>query len=142
MDWNVTPITCGLLWCFYQLFGLSFWRHPFTAEDPLVIFLQIWWRKQTHLHLLWAWGCQQMLIFGQTIPLSSKWHTKALSMYTLLWMCNLCLRLQSVSGRRVEKMKRNTSQLIVRRVFCECRNSSFSWPSSLVTQFGVCVWDV
>ncbi len=22
----------GLLWCFYQLFGLSFWRHPFTAE--------------------------------------------------------------------------------------------------------------
>ncbi len=29
-------ITCGLLWCFYQLFGLSFWRHPFTAEDPLV----------------------------------------------------------------------------------------------------------
>ncbi len=20
---------------FYQLFGLSFWRHPFTAEDPL-----------------------------------------------------------------------------------------------------------
>ncbi len=25
---------CGLLWCFYQLFGLSFWRHPFTAEDP------------------------------------------------------------------------------------------------------------
>ncbi len=29
-------ITCELLWCFIQLFGLSFWRHPFTAEDPLV----------------------------------------------------------------------------------------------------------
>ncbi len=29
-------ITCGLLWCFYQLFGLSFWRHPFTPEDPLL----------------------------------------------------------------------------------------------------------
>ncbi len=27
---------CGLLWCFFQLFGLSFWRHPFTAEHPLV----------------------------------------------------------------------------------------------------------
>ncbi len=26
----------GLLWCFYQLFRISFWRHPFTAEDPLV----------------------------------------------------------------------------------------------------------
>ena len=34
---GVLWITCGLLWCFYQLFGLSFWRHPFTAEDPLVI---------------------------------------------------------------------------------------------------------
>ncbi len=32
--------SCGLLWCFYQLFGLSFWRHPFTAEDPLV---SKWW---------------------------------------------------------------------------------------------------
>ncbi len=43
---------CGLLWCFYQLFGLSFWRHPFTAEHPLVrhwcsaTFLQIWWRNK------------------------------------------------------------------------------------------------
>ncbi len=26
-------VTCG---CFNQLFGLSFWRHPFTAEGPLV----------------------------------------------------------------------------------------------------------
>ncbi len=43
---------CGLLWCFYQLFGLSFWRHPFTAEDPLLrqwcnaTFLQIWQRNK------------------------------------------------------------------------------------------------
>ncbi len=29
-------ITFGLLLCFYQLFEHSFWRHPFTAEDPLV----------------------------------------------------------------------------------------------------------
>ncbi len=34
-------IICGLLWCFYQLFGLSFWRHPFTAEDPLFL-----WRNK------------------------------------------------------------------------------------------------
>ncbi len=33
---GVVWIACGLLWCFYQLFRLSFWRHPFTAEDP-------WW---------------------------------------------------------------------------------------------------
>ncbi len=33
---GVVWISCGLLWCFYQLFGLSFWRHPFTAQDELV----------------------------------------------------------------------------------------------------------
>ncbi len=49
---EVVWFTCGLLWCFYKLFGLSFWRHPFTAEDPLVskwwnaTFLQIWWRNK------------------------------------------------------------------------------------------------
>ncbi len=35
MDW----IGVDYLWIimmFYQLFGLSFWWHPFTAEDPLV----------------------------------------------------------------------------------------------------------
>ncbi len=41
MNWS------GLLWCFYQLFGLSFWRHPFTVKQPLVnkwwnAILQIW----------------------------------------------------------------------------------------------------
>ncbi len=55
--WRHTMLTdglewCGLLWCFYQLFGLSFWRHPFTAEDPLLskwwnaTFLKIWWRNK------------------------------------------------------------------------------------------------
>ncbi len=49
---GVVWITCGILWCFYQLFGLSFWRHPFTAEHPLLrqwcndTFLQIWWRNK------------------------------------------------------------------------------------------------
>ncbi len=51
-NWTDGLEWCGLLWCFYQLFGLSFWRHPFTAEDPLVrqwyndTFLQIWWRNK------------------------------------------------------------------------------------------------
>jgi len=41
-----------LLWCFYQLFGLSLWRHPFTAKHPLLskwcnaTFLQIWRRNK------------------------------------------------------------------------------------------------
>ncbi len=52
---GVIWITCGLLWCFYQLFGLSFWRHPFTAEEPSVskwynaTFLQICSDEETKL---------------------------------------------------------------------------------------------
>ncbi len=37
-------ITCVLLWCLFidiDLFGLSFWRHPSTAEDLL---MSKWWR--------------------------------------------------------------------------------------------------
>ncbi len=53
---------CGLLWCFYQLIRLSFWRHPFTTEDPLVnkvmgcYISQNLLQKQTHLHLGWPEG--------------------------------------------------------------------------------------
>ncbi len=54
---------CGLLWCFYQLFGLSFWWHPFTAEDPLVskwcnaTFLQICSDEETNSSISWmTWG--------------------------------------------------------------------------------------
>ncbi len=54
---------------FYQLFGLSFWRHPFTAEDPLVSkrwnakFLQICSHEETNSstsRMAWRWmHCQQ-----------------------------------------------------------------------------------
>ncbi len=59
---GIVWITSGLLWCFYQLFGLSFWRHPFTAEDPLVskwcnaTFLQIYTDEETNSFTSWmAW---------------------------------------------------------------------------------------
>ncbi len=42
---------------FYQLFGLSFWRHPFThwwASDAMLHFWKsVPIKKQTHLHLGW-----------------------------------------------------------------------------------------
>ncbi len=56
--------TCVLLWCFYQLFGLSFWRHPFTAEHPLLrhwcnaTFLQMWWRIKLIFILDGLKGCK------------------------------------------------------------------------------------
>ncbi len=53
----------GLLRCIYQLFRLSFWRHPFTAEDPLVskwcnaTCKQIWSDEETNSSTSWmAWG--------------------------------------------------------------------------------------
>ncbi len=70
-------ITCGLLWCLYQLFGLSFWRHPFTSEAPLV---SKWWnakflhsmKKNRLIYILDGLRVstfQQIFIFGWTIPL-------------------------------------------------------------------------
>ncbi len=56
---GVVWITCGLLWCFYEQFGLLFWRHPFTAEDPLVSkwcnakFLQICSDEETNSSTSW-----------------------------------------------------------------------------------------
>ncbi len=74
----------GLLrhWCsFYQLFGLSFWRHPFTAEDQLVSkwsnakFLKIISNEKINCSTSWmAWGWvhfQKIFILGWIIPLNS-----------------------------------------------------------------------
>ncbi len=73
-------ITCGLLWCFYQLFGLSFWRHPFTAEHPLVnqwcnaTFLQICSDEETNSstsRMAWGWvHYSKCSFFEWTIPLT------------------------------------------------------------------------
>ncbi len=46
---------CGL-WCFYQLFGLSFWRHPFTSIAETVMQWHIspnLMKKQNHPNLGW-----------------------------------------------------------------------------------------
>ncbi len=50
--------SCGLLWCFYHLFELSFWRHPFTTEDTLVSkwcnakFINLLWWRNKLIHIL------------------------------------------------------------------------------------------
>ncbi len=77
---GVVWITFGLLWCFYQRFGLSFWRHPFTAEDPLeskwcnAKFLQICSDQEINSStscMAWGWvNIQQISIFVWTIPLT------------------------------------------------------------------------
>ncbi len=80
LTFQVVWVSCGLVWCFYQLFGLSFWRHPFTADDPLLSksynakFLQICSDKETSSspsQIGWEWEHFQNLIFwgGWIIPL-------------------------------------------------------------------------
>ncbi len=89
---GVMWITCGLLWCFYQLFGLSFWRHPFTAEDPLVSkwwknkFLQICSDEETKSSTSWiAWGWvnfQKIFSFDQTsfnVNENNTWYNSAVT---------------------------------------------------------------
>ncbi len=59
---GVVWIACWLLWCVYQLFGLSLWWHPFTTQDPLVKkwcnakFLQISLNEEINSSMFWmAW---------------------------------------------------------------------------------------
>ncbi len=64
MDWSVVDYLCIILCvCVGGGMGLSFWRHPFTAEDPLVSkwwnakFLQIYSDKETNSSTSgMAWG--------------------------------------------------------------------------------------
>ncbi len=74
------------LWCFYQLFGLSFWWHPFTAEHPLwskwcnATFLQIWWKyKLIILDGLRVRKCSVYL--SKSLPSRNNWDIKAISWY-------------------------------------------------------------
>ncbi len=79
---GVMWITCGLLWCFYQLFGLSFWRHPFTARihwwesDVMLNFSKsVLMKKQTRSHFKLPEGEYMLiLIFGWTTPLRTYWN--------------------------------------------------------------------
>jgi len=54
-------IICGLLWCFYQLFGLSFWRHLFSFCTDEEI------NSSTSKMQI----CTQMFTFGWNIPLTA-----------------------------------------------------------------------
>ncbi len=59
---RIVWITCGLLWCFYQLFGLILtapihWR----AIDVMLNFSKsVLMEKHTHLHLGWHLGLQKI----------------------------------------------------------------------------------
>ncbi len=56
---------CGLLWGFYQLFGLSFWRHPFADVMPNIS-TSVLMNKQTMNNEEANSGKEWLCIFIQT----------------------------------------------------------------------------
>ncbi len=86
------------LWCFYQLFGLSFWRHPFTAEDTLVgiwcnaKFLQICSDEETNSSTSWM-VCGWVNLKLQSVSFASL----SPSLFENLEL-QLCAELSSVRG--------------------------------------------
>ncbi len=79
MDWSRVDYLWIIVMFFYQLFRLSFWRHPFTAEDQLVSkwwnakFLQICSDEETNSSTWMASkrvNFLQIFPFGWTIPLN------------------------------------------------------------------------
>ncbi len=64
ISWWMVWITCGLLWCFYQLFGLWFWRHPFTTWCNYISPNLFWWRTNSSTSWM-AWKVQQIVIWGE-----------------------------------------------------------------------------
>ncbi len=91
-------ITCGLLWCFYQLFGHLFWWQKFNAEDPLmskrIVILchkkekhrtcapLMLWKIMGYQNMLYSWKGHQHFskICRSTILLFCGWFPRQLAL--------------------------------------------------------------
>ncbi len=111
-------ITCGLLWRFYQLFGLLFWRHPavqwihWWPSDLMLHFSKyIPMKKQANRHLGWPkseyiFSSFQLLFFKECGMEKSSWTVlkNTVSPFVfheqkkVLWVCN-SMRLNNVSSK-------------------------------------------
>ncbi len=148
---GVVWITCGLLWCFYQLFGLSFWRHPLLRQWWNDTFLQIWWRFDTFLQsrMAWGWGYIQQnfhfwvnssfqeIVFFKCV-FKSKFNN---ARYCWMWICLVCKRYRCKISRRwcqIHICSRNMLAGLaghVERTFCWC----CTWLVQLGDGVCVCV---
>ncbi len=84
---GVVSITCGLMWCFYQLFRLILMApiHPllhFSKSDPM---------KQTHLHLGWPEGECTVSKFTFGV----KYSFKEACGYTTYWLLLLIFQVNN-----------------------------------------------
>ncbi len=109
---GVVWITCGLLWCFYQMFGLSFWRHPLTSKWCNAIIFQIHSYEETNSSTSWiAYGWihfQQIVILGWTVPLNVKTLLKWQSNFVIVYSkCPYTARVLVVLSIRARPLRCN-----------------------------------
>ncbi len=77
----------GLWWCFYQLFRVSFWRHPFTAEHPLV-------RQVIHNAVLLSWPHHSRLAFS-VLFIDTQWVFMMCETISSFVSCGSCRKLDA-----------------------------------------------
>ncbi len=134
---GVVWVACGLLWCFYQLFGL--WRHPFTTEDPLVskwcnaTFLQICSHEETKSSTSWmAWGWVNSQLFkifwgnysfkwveDASCCIKQIWHNtgrKVINVLLLIFRQNVINAGISTQETFKQKHRRRTNQQICQKL--------------------------
>ncbi len=90
--------TALLMRCFNQLFEHSFWRHPFTAEDPSVskwrnaVFLQICSDEETNSSTSWMAWRRVHLHFWITNSFNSASSLQPFIQKCILFLCYQCFR--------------------------------------------------
>ncbi len=133
-----------------QLFGLSFWWHPFTAEDPLVSK----WRNDEFLQtvlmknkLIYSINCQQVFHFGaiysfRYFPVQFAFTKAQQAMYYVLSSC-----FQHHSPLEACYWQISVDELFVLGsqsvTFLTCQSSAVCFPPRLDVCDGgyLCVWD-
>ncbi len=112
-------ITCGILWCFYQLFGLSFWRHPFTTKDPSVskwcnakclqiCLRNLGWPEDDTFSVFFGW-VTLLIICMYNVSLHSFFKVSCVMLY-LLWTAGRRKRKHSCE-KKIRQLQENWKHL-------------------------------
>ncbi len=121
-------LSCGLLWCFYQLFGLSFWRHPFTAEDPL---LSKWWNAKflqicSDEDTSWrAWGSNSSLLSVKKIYFYVNLTHNDKTLSTASWLRGFQCNVKSLPNLLILSCCTSLHQTVSQWAFCNAWTFSF-----------------
>ncbi len=139
---------CVIVICFYQLYVLSFWWHPFTAEDPSnVVMYDIMlnfsksakWKKTNSSTSWMAVHFQKILIFVWSISLTlahinkccqNVFISNCISSVTLHWWKEVTVSFKNIKNVLVI----NFWTIVYRSVFCCQWKAEFGQICSEVPQ--------